>query len=231
MESRSPNDGYLNFCIDEVRTVNGYGGPSEERRRKLYKSKKQFILKMIKMWSDKINKRGETSSKWDLPFVTNVYDDKNYVMFLDIDTPEYLPLACRHIEIVFECKYTVIESSPNKYWVVVDYSTRNIDYLRELIATVPGYDQNWLNVGKDALYLRAFMKGAPDFRHDTVPKFSQDEIEWEDPIAKNWYNAFKDYWTNDFIVLRDALQAHQAVKDGKVGVLIANPEFKVGIKQ
>jgi len=125
-----------------------------------------------------------------------------YLLALDCDSFVGCEDAKRELDRQNIC-YVVIESSPDRYWVICDIIGTITENIRAA-EVIPGVDQKYLSCckSKKKINLRAYPKGG------FIPKFQQDidKISDRHGVFKKWLFDFRDYWgSNDIKLISEQL--------------------------
>jgi len=145
-----------------------------------------------------------------------------HALILDCDCDGSMMAACHWIKTEMKLGYTVIISSPNHYWIVVDM-VGSWSKIHTAMTLIPGVDKRYTQLSdkRRCSYIRAVPKA------NCVPKFQQDCLEQlRHPLAREWLWKYKSYIeSEDFRKICKAVRLRQAVEDGTISELAANPEF------
>jgi hypothetical protein len=119
---------------------------------------------------------------------------KKWVVALDCDSSEDRDRAIEELDSL-EFKYDVIESSPYKFWIIVDY-VGSFKKCINLMSAIPGVHTDFINkcAWEKKIVLRAFPKNGFIPRHVASPR-----IECHGK-AGDWFYEFKKWWDQSGIV-------------------------------
>jgi hypothetical protein len=111
---------------------------------------------------------------------------KYFLMAIDCDTVECLTYAVANLEFR-ELKYYIIESSPNKFWVITNLIGHQSEVANTL-SYIPGCDPNYakLSMEKGQSVLRAVPKNG------FIPIFPTDIVG--DGLWLRWLRLFQSWW-------------------------------------
>ena len=144
-----------------------------------------------------------------------------HVMLLDCDGTKEM-LAAAHTLATRGMAYVTIQSSPSRYWIVVDKVGYYVDLALEA-QTIPGVDQDYIKV----LCRTGF------FALRVVPEAGKMALfpeggagHFKNPLARQWYDDFKWFWDRPEMKERAHTErVRKSLEDGTIADLAADPEF------
>lgn len=144
-----------------------------------------------------------------------------HVMLLDCDGTQEM-LAAAHTLATRGIAYVTVQSSPGRYWLVVDRVGPYVDLALEA-QTIPGVDQDYIKVlcRTGLLALRVVPEGGK------VALFPDGGAKhFTNPLARQWYDDFKWLWDRPEVRERAHTErVRKALQDGTIADLAADPEF------
>jgi len=127
---------------------------------------------------------------------------KRWVLVLDCDSSVDRDKAIEEVRSM-ELKYDTMESSPGKFWIIVNY-TGSLKKCINLMQAIPGVDRNFIRKCEydRKIVLRAFPKDG------FIPRTTSQYLsEWGS--AGDWFHNFKTWWESGTI---EWLANHQRVE-------------------
>jgi len=111
----------------------------------------------------------------------------DYFLVLDCDSERAKNLAIE--ELVYrKIEFLIVESSPDHFWIVCDYISKNKKNLKKIAMTIPGCDENYFKVIENiGCVLRAYPKGP----NRPIIHFSE---EFKNERIIEWLEAFQRFW-------------------------------------
>lgn len=152
--------------------------------------------------------------------------NKKYFPFLDCDSWNDMIAAKHWIKSHYGLNSVEIESSPGKFWVIVD-KMMGLKEARSIILTTPGVDENY------QVYIKHYRRGykcilvrACPKENGYIPDFRQiDKITH--PLILKWAKELKHWYEEELLPARKALELAKSLKDGTFHEHMANPGFVV----
>lgn len=128
---------------------------------------------------------------------------KKWIVGLDCDSQEDRVKAVEEIR-SFDLKYEIIESSPGKFWIIVDY-TGSLKKCINFMKSIPGVDTQFINKCErdKRIILRAFPKNG------FIPHFENPVPSLDHYSCTSWFYDFKKWWNCGGTV--EWLASHQRV--------------------
>lgn len=143
------------------------------------------------------------------------------VLLLDCDGTAEMLAACNQLKFL-ELGYALIQSSPGRYWVVVD-KVSDFYTLYNIANCIPGVDDEYMKLAKShgMFYLRLTPW------EGKRPLFEGPE-GLSDPLVVEWYNAFEELWNQPEVLQRWRAEVlKKKLKDGTMLDAAADPEFQL----
>jgi hypothetical protein len=135
---------------------------------------------------------------------------KRWVLVLDCDSIIDRDRAIEEIRSM-DLKYDVMESSPEKFWIIVNY-TGSFRKCINLMCEIPGVDTNFISkCERDRkIVLRAFPKNG------YVPGTINDPYSECHGRVKDWFYSFRNWWRSGTV---EWLANHQRVEIQRIAIL------------
>lgn len=146
---------------------------------------------------------------------------RTHVLLLDCDGTAQMLGAC-HWLAAGGIGYGLIQSSPSRYWVVVDKIGRFSD-LHYFAVGIPGVDKDFL----DQAYKhdRFFLRACPSLGRMAI---FEDADKLTASLAKKWYLDFRTIWEAPEMKRRHLAELMKLkIDDGSIFSEAANPEFQL----
>jgi len=213
----------LEFNLEyDYSTSDSYGSIYIKRCNKKFTNKSR--------WNDAIKIFIKNSDTSKFLSVTNRIKlstiSSKYIAMVDCDKILNLPLVLEYLE-MHKLGYAVIESTPERYWVIVDYSSNNKNKIFNFIERIPGIDEKWCNLSrrrKNIFHLRASSK-IIDSQFSSIQPCFPETHTLKDPYVLKWFEAFKSYYECDWAFIHKINIMHEAVRNDTVQQLISSPTF------
>lgn len=142
-----------------------------------------------------------------------------HVMVLDCDATDRMIASCHWLKYI-EINYCVVESSPDRYWVITDHIT-TMDKLIARISSIPGVDHNFVNfiVRNKITNIRAHPK------EEQIPTFP-DKVNLKRKESIGWLNQLKEWYESpDLERILHLVDVTTSLRDGKIIGKAADPSF------
>ncbi len=147
---------------------------------------------------------------------------ESHVLLLDCDGTGEMLAACNMLKGTLKVGYALIQSSPSKYWIVVD-KVGSFPELIDFTNGIPGVDERFIK--KAIEFGRFFLRATPV---DGKLALFEDPTGLTIPAVRDWYLEFERLWK-----LPEVQQRYRAeilkiqVKDGSILTAVADPEFQL----
>lgn len=144
-----------------------------------------------------------------------------HVLLLDCDGTAEM-LAAANTLATEKIGYSLIQSSPSRYWIVADKVGTFID-LCIYANGIPGVDPKFIQ--SSAKYNRFFLRLTPI--HGKMPIF-QGKESLTDPLVCAWYDEFERLWRSEPVNRRSRAEVLlKQMRDGSIYDTAADPEFEL----
>lgn len=146
----------------------------------------------------------------------------SHVLLLDCDGTDEMLAACNMLKATLNTGYALIQSSPSRYWIVVDKVGEFLP-LVDFANQIPGVDPKFMS--KAVEFGRFFLRATPLKGKRAL---FEDPSGLTDPRVRNWYLEFEKLWN-----LPEVQQRYRAeilktlVAEGQMIDAAADPEFQL----
>lgn len=145
-----------------------------------------------------------------------------HVLLLDCDGTGEMLAACNMLKATLNTGYALIQSSPSKYWIVVDKVGEFLS-LVEFANQIPGVDPKF--VQKALEFGRFFLRATPLGGKQAL---FEDPSGLTNPLVRDWYLEFEKLWRLPEVGQRYRAEVLKAqVADGSILGAAADPTFQL----
>lgn len=150
------------------------------------------------------------------------FKNNTHVLLLDCNGTGEMLAACNMLKTSINVNYALIQSSPSRYWVVVNKAGKFSELIK-LANQIPGVDPKFLQ--KSKAFGRFFLRATPLMGKRAL---FEDPTGLTDPAILHWYLEFEKLWNLPQVEQRYRAEVLKArVKDGSIFGFAANPGFQL----
>lgn len=144
-----------------------------------------------------------------------------HILLLDCDSTGAMLAACNTLA-EYRIGYTLIQSSPSHYWIIVDKIGKFSDMLH-FAKMIPGVDNKYIDYS--IIHEKFFLRLSP---FEGKMAIFQGPGGLKNPLAITWYNEFERLWGSSEVQQRGrAERLKKQIEDGSIIDAAANPEFQL----